>query len=438
VTKLLAEGVDINGGDSNGRTGLMGAMRMGYTEVATILLAHDDIKLDTTDVTGRTALHYACINNRVDSVKLFLKHRDCRKDLVMAKTVSGNTAEMLAEKKANHECARLVREYVASTDSVDNKSIDDLVEFITGQSAKKKNTTKRKNSAQVLCALTSCLEGGINSEEKRDTDISKVHSVVVQEGQPKIEVLRKAEVELEVEIAEKQMNLTTCEKNVEDIIDLKSVEMRYLISMISKSRDEHNIKVKEIESLDKELSDLEEKMLEIQEKKSKMIKESDADSERVLRYEGEKHRLEEYIEQQLKTNKQEGLKIKDEIVDLESKLQETRKSIKNMPNKMLICNRKCLAFEPNKELIDFIDHQIDEKEKELECPVCLEVAEAPILMCADQHLICSNCKPGVKNCPECRVFYDGNIRRHRYAEKAAEQLVRLKEKKAKLLSIPLV
>ena len=82
--------------------------------------------------------------------------------------------------------------------------------------------------------------------------------------------------------------------------------------------------------------------------------------------------------------------------------------------------------EPNRQLLDFIDNQISEKEKELECPVCLEVAGAPIFMCSDLHPICSNCRPKVKECPECRIQYEGKPKRHRYAEKTAEELVRLK------------
>ena len=443
VTKLLAEGVDINGGDCNGRTGLMGAMRMGYTEVAIILLAHNDIKLDTTDVTGRTALHYACINNKVESVKLFLEHTDCSKDLVQAKTVSGNTAEMLAQKKGNHECTRLVREYAATTVNEDTESIDDLVEFITGQRGKKKNTKKCKNSDQAISALTDNKTVNIDvtnndNDDKGNTDIFEARGVDTEDGQSKFKLLRKAEVELEFRIAEKQMSLKTCERDVKDIIDLRSVEMKHLISIIRKSRDEHNTKVKEIESLDKELLDLEEKTIEIHAKKSKIIEESDANYERVLKYEDEKHNLEKYIEEQLQMKEHEEVTINKEIKDLKKKLLETKKLIKNQPNEMLICDKKCVAVEANKEFVDFIENQIEEKEKELECPVCYEVAKAPILMCSDQHLICSNCKPRIKNCPECRVLYDGNIRRHRYAEKTAEQLARLKEKKVKLISSKLI
>jgi len=115
--------------------------------------------------------------------------------------------------------------------------------------------------------------------------------------------------------------------------------------------------------------------------------------------------------------------IKDEIIDLETRLQENKVSIQNLPH-----DNNNLSCEPNKELLEFIENQIIEKEKELECPVCLEIACSPIFMCYEQHLICSVCRPKLSHCPECRVVLTGENRRHRYAEKAAEELEKLKTK----------
>ena len=113
--------------------------------------------------------------------------------------------------------------------------------------------------------------------------------------------------------------------------------------------------------------------------------------------------------------------IKDEIKDLETRVQEIKVSIQNHPHD------DKLSCEPNKELLEFIENQIVEKEKELECPVCLEIACSPIFMCSgyEQHLICSTCRPKLSSCPECRVVYTGDYRRHRYAEKTAEELEKL-------------
>ena len=53
----------------------------------------------------------------------------------------------------------------------------------------------------------------------------------------------------------------------------------------------------------------------------------------------------------------------------------------------------------NMQLLEYIDNKIAAKEKELECPVCLEVASAPIFMCSDLHLICCDCRPKVTSHP---------------------------------------
>ena len=74
---------------------------------------------------------------------------------------------------------------------------------------------------------------------------------------------------------------------------------------------------------------------------------------------------------------------------------------------------------------------IEIKSEDLTCPVCLETASAPIyLTCQQMHFICSNCEPGLTSCPECREAYQGPPRRHRYAEREAQELKDLQGKLA--------
>jgi len=122
VIRMISAGVDINRGDRKyGVTGLMGAISKGSTEVVEILLDHEDVKIDTTDKINRTALHYACNLNNIEGVKLFLKHPSCTKDIVgMMDNVYWETAEMVAKRQGNNECARLVRDYL------ENNSDDEI------------------------------------------------------------------------------------------------------------------------------------------------------------------------------------------------------------------------------------------------------------------------------------------------------------------------
>ena len=76
---------------------------------------------------------------------------------------------------------------------------------------------------------------------------------------------------------------------------------------------------------------------------------------------------------------------------------------------------------------DFFQRSIQEKESELECPVCLETAGGEIFSCVEQHLVCSQCRPRVVECPQCRQLYPPTPIRHRYAEKMVGDLERLRE-----------
>ena len=86
-------------------------------------------------------------------------------------------------------------------------------------------------------------------------------------------------------------------------------------------------------------------------------------------------------------------------------------------------------------MLDFLTNSILEKESELECPVCLETATIPIYSCQESHIICSSCRPKLKECPECRVEYPDKdvMKRHRFAEKTVGEIERLKEERRKML-----
>ena len=193
--------------------------------------------------------------------------------------------------------------------------------------------------------------------------------------------------------------------------------------MIKTSQDEKGRKLNEVDNLDKELSDLETKITKLKLRKTELLEESKADDKRIKKYEEKKHQLETDIQKEVKISKENENIIKDEIKDLETRLKENKLLIQNLPHD------DKLSCEPNKELLEFIENQIIEKERELECPVCLDIACSPIFLCSEQHLICSTCRPQLSNCPECRVVYTAESRRHRYAENTAEELQKLKKKK---------
>ena len=120
--------------------------------------------------------------------------------------------------------------------------------------------------------------------------------------------------------------------------------------------------------------------------------------------------------------------IKDDIEQLRSKLEEIVQATEDLANSEIPKNEPVAAPKENtSRLLDFLATSIKEKESDLECPVCFETADIPIFMCSEMHLICSTCKPKVRECPECRVPYTGAPKRHRYAEKTAEELKKLRK-----------
>ena len=78
------------------------------------------------------------------------------------------------------------------------------------------------------------------------------------------------------------------------------------------------------------------------------------------------------------------------------------------------------------------EEAIQQKEADLECPVCLEVAKGQIFSCDRQHMVCARCRPRVGSCPMCRRRYPTTPLRHRYAEKNVASLQKLRKEKLEL------
>ena len=87
-------------------------------------------------------------------------------------------------------------------------------------------------------------------------------------------------------------------------------------------------------------------------------------------------------------------------------------------------------------MLEFLARNIQEKEAELECPVCLSEASSPLYSCDYQHLVCSSCLPLLQArdnlCPSCRSSYRNPVTRHRYAERIAGELAQLWEQFGRL------
>ena len=72
------------------------------------------------------------------------------------------------------------------------------------------------------------------------------------------------------------------------------------------------------------------------------------------------------------------------------------------------------------------DDELRELEKELECPVCMDISRPPIYQCEEGHILCSACKPLLTQCPSCAKEYSNPVIRCRFAEKLSESSRKLR------------
>merc|ERR1719319_1828811 len=136
--------------------------------------------------------------------------------------------------------------------------------------------------------------------------------------------------------------------------------------------------------------------------------------------------IENETARQLVTVNKQIFKIKEiekEMCSLRKKQYEIEKEQNDLPNKKKV----------NDELIEHISNMIEDKTKELDCPVCFETAQTPIYQCTGSHLICKDCLPGLRICPECRIPYPKSPFRNRYAEKMKEEIEKLSAQRKELL-----
>ena len=242
------------------------------------------------------------------------------------------------------------------------------------------------------------------------------------------------ERELERMIGEERNNLATHMQSVENLIDSKGGEMTKIIVKIDHMKDEKRKKSKGLDQVDKELSDLKTRMQELSLKRKDLLEEMKQDNERIQKWESKRSKLEAYIDNEVIAKRKKGFEIEENIQSLEKKLSQIKKDENGAASTAEVPETKPKEMAERKEpsLLEYLDSQIDEKERELECPVCLLEAEPLIFTCPEQHLICSNCRPKVKACPLCKLKYDKS-RRHRYAEKTSEELAGIRKRRERFL-----
>merc|ERR1712129_33935 len=219
VRRMISEGLDINARDINAsvrneETGLFAAMSNNKTDIVRLLLAHSDIKIDTTDsITGDTALHLACNFKSVESVRLFLAHPSCTRDIVTMVNRYGVTAEMRAKTMGYHYSAYLVMEYLETKDKPEE--VDDVQKVV--EMIKSGETTGEGTTRLQEMTLTEVAKG-----------IEKINAVqaIIEAANSKVKDEHNKDLaRLEAEHNNKLKSLVESHKRkVDSIVDKQTME----------------------------------------------------------------------------------------------------------------------------------------------------------------------------------------------------------------------
>ena len=255
--------------------------------------------------------------------------------------------------------------------------------------------------------------------EKKKRDFQECKKDLIQN-------LRDIRNDIEVQINDKEKEYEIHQQNVSKMIELQAETMSSIISKISGAEDEIAKSDKEFESIGKQICDYELEIERLKNIQRKLTLKTQENSSQIKNLEGQKKILENKSNSKLGTAKKQGEDLLKTIKLLKEDFKENFKSIEELEkhDKTDLTEDNHVPDNTN-SIMDFLSKSIKDKEADLECPVCLETAEIPIYMCHQMHLICSKCRPKLEFCPECREKYQ-DMRRHRYAEKTAEELKELK------------
>ena len=219
---------------------------------------------------------------------------------------------------------------------------------------------------------------------------------------------------LEESLLEYTEKLKKWEEIFDDWSSSKAKEMAKLVAEETNAEEEKAAFCRQREKIKEDIARLE---LESKELAKKIIK-ADNNKNKLVK---KRKKFEDRTEEKLYEHKIEKAKLQDSIQ--KTKFQLTR--VQDQEGEKL-CNDKRARNEEKVDLkairIDQLAKEIEEKERDLECPVCFELCNKPIFMCDLSHQICKECKPKMKFCPQCREPYKNHKMRHKVKEMTSDKL----------------
>ena len=134
----------------------------------------------------------------------------------------------------------------------------------------------------------------------------------------------------------------------------------------------------------------------------------------------------EAVNMALMENSKRSKNLAGEKEEMDQMFDEERKKLRK---RKAVVKEILVHVKLSKQAVWIWQKSIEKKKEDLTCTICLEVSKTPIYTCPESHIICSTCAtiPELNKCPECCEDLPTPLKRHRFAEKIAEELEELLE-----------
>ena len=265
---------------------------------------------------------------------------------------------------------------VAESLEEDRRDINQLLEFIHRDDSKVQDNHQDDGALpqKERAFEAKALQGQQHTKDAQNVCFDNLNSDTVGGCKKKVnKKQRTTDGEMKIPKADKEAML-------EDM-RCHAKEMRKLITGFEKAEDYKAAKLKEVAEIDARGS-----KEDLQITRARLLVECDAKDMVMKKLTKKRKKLEEFLDNQIEKYKSETSRNETDDSELKQ-LEQIEKEVSYEVNTIKITNL---------QLLDHIDRKIEVKERELECPICLEVAAVPIFMCDESHHICSSCRPKVQ------------------------------------------
>ena len=305
----------------------------------------------------------------------------------------------------------------------DNRDLDQLTEFIEGGGPEKKEKAKRKktnkkgngsrgNSEEKMrtpedTKAETDLRGtdakGVISDQKpmlREASASPCldpssqiqggqNSETQEEFRREADSTREGQSFYEIKLGIKEAELKDLLDKDISLVEWTGKKMSSLISAVDRNEDKKHSMQKEVTNLEVQMSGLREQLEKMEAKRGQLLHDIETENDLLNANLHRKKEHEDYVTQKIGENRKARLTLEQDIDSFKMKIEKGTKSKEAVKHSMNEIRPDVQKF------LDNINNKIEAKERDLECPICMEVCTAPIFCCDEQHIICSSCRPQV-------------------------------------------